>query len=225
MSIDFGFGSKKDKGKEVTGPYFQSTGYSSYDPNSRKLTLDPSIRSLQDEGINRARGMMGELGGTFSEYRSNMLGTRDRLAGNNSALTQARVNPIREQSALRQGQLQRGHGLRNISGSSFANQDLNNLAFQTSRQEGDARALAEAENISAMTGIDKDIVNAAMQKVSLEAQLNGYTTDIANQRLQQELAAFGLGKETNTTGRSSGFNVGAKFDMQKAAQAAAGMPV
>jgi hypothetical protein len=216
MSIDFGFGKKKDKSTELSGPYFRGTGNSSYDPFTRTLKLDPSIRNLQDEGINRARGMMGELGGTISDYRSKLMGTRDRLAGNNSALTQARVNPILQQSALRRGELHRSHGLRNISGSSFAGQDMNRLAFESARAEGDARALAEADNISAITGIDKDIVNSVMQKVQLEAQLNGYTTDIANQRLQQELAAFGLGKDTTSTGKSSGFNAGVKFDVAKA---------
>lgn len=216
MSIDFGFKKEKTKATEQASPYFRSTGFSSYDPNSRRITFDPSIRKLQDEGINRARGMMGELGGAVSDYRRSMLGTRERLRGNESAFTQARVNPIRQQSALRKGELQRGHGLRNISGSSFANQDISNLALDTATAEGDARALAEAENISAITGIDKDIVNSIMQKITVEAQVNGYSAEVAQQRLQQELSAFGLGSDTTRTGKSSGFNVGGKFDFQKA---------
>ena len=214
--INFGFKSEKKKENELSAPYFRSTDYSSYDPNTRRITFDPSIRGLQDEGLNRARGMMGELGGTFSDYRRSMLGSRERLRGNQSAFAQARVNPILQQSALRKGELQQGHGLRNISGSSFANQDINRLALDTASAEGDARALAEVENISATTGIDKDIVNAAYQKVQLEAQVNGYSAEVANQRLQQELAAFGLGKDTTTTGKSSGFNVGGQLAFPKA---------
>ncbi len=215
MSIDFGFGKSKNKTSEQSSPYFRSTGFSSYDPFSRKLTLDPSIRALQDEGINRARGMMGEVGGAVSGYRDKLLGVRSRLEGNASPLTEARVNPIRQQNAQRQGALQRSLGLRNVSGSSFADQSMNNLAFESGRAEGDARALAEADNISAITGIDKDIVSSVMQKVQLEAQLNGYTTDIANQRLQQELAAFGLGRDSTSTSRGTQFTAGAKFDFQK----------
>ena len=213
MSIDFGFKKDKTKSTEQSAPYFRSTGYSSYDPNTRKINFDPSIRNLQDEGLNRSRGMMGELGGAYSDYRRSMLGSRERLQGNQSAFTQARVNPILQQSASRKGELQQGHGLRNISGSSFANQDLNRLAFDTASAEGDARALAEVENISATTGIDKDIVNAAYQKVQLEAQVNGYSAEVANQRLQQELAAFGLGSDRTGTSKSSGFNVGGKMDV------------
>ncbi len=217
MSLDFGFKKQKQKVNEQSAPYFRDTGFSSYDPFSRKLTLDPSIRKLQDEGINRARGLMGDLGGAVSGYRDSLLGVRNRLESNASPLTEARVNPIRQQNAQRQGALQRSIGLRGVAGSSFADQSMNNLAFEASRAEGDARALAEADNLSAITGIDKDIVNSIMQKVQMEAQLNGYTTDIANQRLQQELAAFGLGKDSTSTGKASGFDMGLKFDVAKAA--------
>ena len=74
---------------------------------------------------------------------------------------------------------------------------------------GDASALANADNLAAITGLDKDVLNALIGKVTLEAQMNGDTLQVARDRLNQELASFGLGTQTQGQGTSNttGFGI------------------
>src|SRR5512139_1103742 len=88
-----------------------ATPYSSL--TNGRLSMDPSIRQLQDTGLNTFLGRNEE--------------TRNRFLGNESAFTRARVNPLREQAAARRGELQRSLGLRGVAGSSFGDQAINNF--------------------------------------------------------------------------------------------------
>lgn len=196
MSGKLGFSQTKQKQSQDSSSFsrpYINTRYSQYDDGSKTLTLDPSIRTLQEEALGRSRGMMGNLSQGFTDYKNNNQDIRNRLLSNQSAFRQARVNPIAQAAATRRGELQSNIGLRQISGSSFADQSLSNLDFDTARQIGDASAIADAESLSAVTGLDKDMLNALIGKIQVEQDINGFTNEIAQQRLQQELSAMGMG--------------------------------
>ena len=213
MSGKLGFGSKKESlsQQSTSRPYFTNTGYSSW--SGTKLNLDPSIRTLQEEALGRSRGMLGNLSQGFNDYQTNTMGIRNQLVSNQSPYIQARVNPVAQAGATRVGALQSDLGLRQMGGSSFANQALSNLDFDTARQIGDASAIANAESLSAITGLDKDMLNALIGKIQVEQNINGFSNEIAQQRLQQELASLGLGMEQQgtATGKSSSSGFGLEF--------------
>jgi len=192
-------GFEQNKAKQATNqsrftrPYI-NTPYSNYIAQTNTLTLDPSIRSLQEEALGRSRGMLGNLSQGFNDYQTNTMGIRNQLVSSQSPYITARTNPVREAGAQRLGALQSDIGLRQIGGSSFANQALSNLDFDTARQIGDASAIANAENLAAITGLDKDMLNALIGKIQVEANINGWTTEVAQQRLNQELKSMGMGE-------------------------------
>ena len=207
MSGTLGFSQKKEKQSQdmssFTSPKLR-TPYSYYTAQNDTLTLDPSIRTLQEEALGRSRGLMGNLSQGTSDYLTRSMDIRNRLASNESPFIQARVNPVLQAGATRLGQVQQDIGLRQIGGSSFADQALSNVSFDTARQVGDASALANAESLSAMTGLDKDMLNAIIGRVQIEQNINGWTNEVAQQRLQQELAAMGMGTYQQGTGTAYG---------------------
>ena len=207
MSATLGFSKKKYKQTEDASsrPYFTNTPFSSYTGTS--LTLDPSIRTLQEEALGRSRGMLGDLSQGFSDYKSNTLGIRNQLLSNQSPYIQARVNPVAQAGATRRGELQSNLGLRQVGGSSFANQALSNHDFDTARQIGDASAIANAESLSAITGLDKDMLNALIGKIQVEQNINGFSNEVAQQRLHQELSSLGLGTTSQSTIYGRGQNI------------------
>lgn len=215
MSGSSGFGASLGWGKKrenlvnsgSSSPYFQSTPYSSI--SGTRLNLDPSIRSLQETALGSTRGMMGNLSQGFTDYLGKANELRGQLVSNRSPYLTARINPVAQAGATAKGELQRNIGMRQIGGSSFANQALSNLDFETAKQIGDASAIANAENLAAITGLDKDVLSALIGKITLEAQLNGESLQVAQQRLQQELASFGLGTRTEGSATSTGTAYGA----------------
>jgi hypothetical protein len=203
----FGGGSQQSS----QGPSFNvtNTGYSSFDPVTGKLTLDPSIRNLQEGFLGDVGKIRGDLGNFYNTYQANMQDTRNRLLGDAGAFREARLNPIREQFARLQGETQRGLGLRGLGGSSFGAQTMSALARDRSRAEGDAGALADRETLSAITGIDQSVIDSMAKRIQQETMLAGLPAEIANQRLIQELQALNFGKAQ--TGQSGGENYSGMF--------------
>jgi len=168
------------------------------------LSLDPSIRALQEESLASYRNLSPVLSGGVDDFISKMGTARSSLLGNQGALRQARLNPIQEAIARRRGELGQSVGLRGLGGSSFGEQAMSNFDMDSARSIGEASALADADTLQAVTGIDKDILNTIIGKVQMEAQLSGLPAEIAQQRLQQELQAFLLGKGSESTAESWG---------------------
>ena len=207
MSGKLGFSQQKQKLSQDQSSFSRpniNTPYSQYIAQTNTLTLDPSIRSLQEEALGRSRGLMGNLSQGTSDYLTRSMDIRNQLLSNQGAFRQARVNPVAQAGATRRGELQANIGMRQIGGSSFADQSLSNLDFDTARQIGDASAIADAESLSAVTGLDKDMLNAIIGRVQVEQNLNGFTNEVAQQRLQQELASMGLGTYQQGTGTTYG---------------------
>ena len=154
------------------------TAHSSLDNGA--LTLDPSIRTLQDKGLSNMQGIYGDIGSATDRFLTD-------LRGNQGAYMQARVNPVLQKFATLRGEQQQNLGLRKLGGSSFGEQSMRNLEMDATRSEGDARALATRETGDAELG-------AIVQRAAIQAGLNGENYQVAAMRLQEELAGLGLSK-------------------------------
>jgi hypothetical protein len=159
------------------------------------VNLDPSIRSLQDKGLNQANSIYGDVGNATDRYLTQSSSLRDSLNTNNGAFIQARVNPITQRYGTLRASTQQNLNQRGLSGSSFYDQSMSNLNTDQGRDEGDARAQATMESIAAQSGIDQNSLNAVLQKATLQAGLNNENYQVATTRLQQELASLGLGAQ------------------------------
>jgi hypothetical protein len=152
-----------DKGTQgYTGPSAYDTGFST--TTGGVTTLDPTIRDMRNSSL--------------ADYLASTLQTRNQFLGNQSGFVNSILNPLRASAALQQGQLQRSLGQRGLSGSSFGDQALTNLTTTNNRSIADAQAQAQMQNASALSQIDQ---------ARFEAQ-----NTVAQQTLQQELAALGL---------------------------------
>lgn len=163
--------------QEYKGPknVYTSNGSSIVDG---RVTFDPSIRSLQDQALQRSNAMYGEVGDAFGRYIN-------RLEGNEGALIQARVNPVLQARDSTLGRMRTSGGLRGLGGSSFLDQNLAGTSRDFARQEGDVRSIATQESINQQAGL-------LMNKIATQAQLNGESYQVAQQRMQNELAGMGL---------------------------------
>lgn len=168
-----------------------STGYSRLD--NGKLTIDPSIRDIQDRSLGRIDDLYGEAGQYGDELIGNTRSLRNRFIGNQSAYSEAQLNPLRQQVSLRRGELQRNIGQRGLSGSSFGEQAITSFDTESGRALQDASANVEMQQLQALTGIDANLTQQMFGKISTQAQLNGESLQVAKDRFAQELAALGLG--------------------------------
>lgn len=187
------FGLSQPKTQSYQGPTSWRTPYSSMENGT--LSMDPSIRSLQETGLGRSNELYGNLGGSLGAYNKNSAQLREMLMGNKNAYLEARLNPIRQQFATRQGEVSQNIGLRGMGGSSFGEQALTNVSTDFARQESDARAMAERESMADLQGLNKDDINAAFQTAELQSKINGDNFQVAQQRLQQELTSLGLSSQ------------------------------
>lgn len=183
----------RPKTKGYGGPRNVSTKYSSM--GDGVVRLDPSIRRLQDEGLNRTNAIYGDVGNATSRYLTNMGSLRDSFTGNQNAYMKARINPVLEKFSSLRGKVQQDMGLRGIGGSSFGYGTMRDIESQASREEADARALAERESFDALSSINQNEISAAFANAQTLAGLNSENYDVAKSRLAEELSALGLGKE------------------------------
>lgn len=116
------------------------TQFSDIDPRTGRISLDPTGRDLRLGGLETFGGRLGE--------------TRESLLGNQGAFVNARVRPLVERLTAGRGALERGLGRTGVRGT-FANQALQDFDIRAGRAEGDARAIAEAETLNALTALDK----------------------------------------------------------------------
>ena len=195
------FGGADQKQSSRTEFGVKSTPYSTF--SGTQLNLDPSIRGLQEETLSGIRGITSGFSQGVNDVLGNFQRTRQSLEGNAGLFRQARLNPLQSSLTARRGELQRSIGQRGLGGSSFGEQSLTNFDTESQRAIGEASSLADADTLSAMTGIDKDTLNALIGKVTTEAQLYGLPANIAQQRLEQELQSFGLGKSQVSEGSAN----------------------
>lgn len=190
-SMDFWASAPHKNGvPEYGGPRDSYTANSSLE--SGRLTLDPSIRNLQDQGLNKMNSIYGDVGNATDRYIGSTQSLRDSIGGESGAFIQSRVNPILQRFGRLRDTTQQNLGQRGLSGSSFADQSMRNIETDASREEGDARAQANMEIIAAQSGLDSNVLSAAMQRATLQAGLNNENYQVAAARLQEELAGLGL---------------------------------
>ena len=183
-------------GHRKRNPYFSmpvSTGNSGM--ANGQVTLDPSIRSIQDKGLGRIDDQYAQTEAYGNELIGNTRSLRNRFLGNQSAYAEAQMNPLRQQVSERRGELERSNSLRGVAGSSFGDQSRNTFDFESQRALQDASANVEMQQLQALTGIDAQMTQQMFGKIATQMQLNGQSLDVAKTRLEQELRALGLGLE------------------------------
>ncbi len=196
--MSFEFGSKTKKG--TSAPLFQTTGLLSQQDGG--LSLDPSLRRPQNQILSEIGGLSAGLGRAGSQAQEQFNRLRTSLEGNQGAFLQARTNPLRESFASQLGGLQRSQGLRGISGSSFANQDVQNLTSGFNRQLGDQTSLALMDTIKAQTGLSEAELSMLNQSAAGQAQLS----QIINQIIGTEGNLLNLGQSTTGTSSKAGLS-------------------
>lgn len=190
------YGSYFDASRKVGGGKGSQTWGTPYSTISYgNVTLDPSIRALQEEGLGQIRQQYGDVTQYGDELIANTRGLRERYLGNESAYTQSLINPLLAQVSQRRGELQRSIGTRGLAGSSFGEQAMTNFDIDTQRTLQDARSQAEFSNLQALTGIDSQLAQFMFGKVSTQSALTGMTLQEAQNRLKQEMDALGLGTQ------------------------------
>jgi hypothetical protein len=199
----FSYDVKNQDSNSKTNPYFTSTGYSSW--KNRKLTLDPTIHGLQDQALQQTNALYGDIGDATKRYTTLTDDLRNRFLGNEGELVNARVAPMQDEFARRQGDLQQSLGLRGLSGSSFGDQSLDSLAATAGREIGNAKALAIADVGQFENSLNSEELNnfnnAAMQR----AQMTGESIEVAKARLAQELGSFNLGQKGSQSMNATDF--------------------
>ena len=185
-------------------PQDKYTDYSSIQGN--RVSLDPSIRKLQDESLAKTSQNEAGVMGYGTQFRSRSDQTMNQyddlykeLQSNSNPFIQARVDPLKASIAQNRGELQRGQGLRGVGGSSFANDELSKFDFTANRELGNATSTATQEALGARTNTLGSIGNLNTSTLAGNSQvsnslntLNNNRNTIARDRINQELSSLGL---------------------------------
>lgn len=204
-------GGSKGRSTSTTKPYFNDTGYSTI--KGRKITLDPSIRKLQDEALGNYASIYGDVGNSTNRFLTQSSALRDKFAGNEGAFMNARVNPVKQATASTLGRVQQDLGRRRVGGSSFAYGTLRDIQTQGAREEGDAAALATGDIANFENTLNTQELQALNQKAQALASITGENVQMARDRLLREMQALGLGSQTNQSMSQISASGEAKFKM------------
>jgi hypothetical protein len=195
----------EEAAKRSLAPRFTQYG-SSINPGTGSAVIDPSIRAMRDSSVAGIPGYRSGYESALGTYRTGIddylartRGYLGDLNGNMNPYIQARVNPLLERASLGRGSLERGLALRGLGGSSFAAQSLGSYDTATSRAEADQRAQALQEAFAARDALSQGILGAQTNLAGAQSgvidqnrALDQQLQTVAQQNLQQELAALGL---------------------------------
>ena len=195
----------EEAAKRSLAPRFTQYG-SSVNPGTGSAVIDPSIRAMRDSSVAGIPGYRSGYESALGTYRTGIddylartRGYLGDLNGNMNPYIQARVNPLLERASLGRGSLERGLALRGLGGSSFAAQSLGSYDTATSRAEADQRAQALQESLAARDALSQGILGAQTNLAGAQSgvidqnrALDQQLQTVAQQNLQQELAALGL---------------------------------
>lgn len=187
--------------QSITRPFYSGTDYSSV--NNGVVSIDPSIRNIQNQGISAVNAGQQQLGQAVGAFGSNLSQLRQQLTGNQNAFLQARTRPTERLFAQRRGELERSLGRRNLGGSSIASKALDAQASTFNQDLADQRAMATQESINAGLSVDQLMLQAQQLAAQGNLQQAQFLQGIAQDRANLEsglLTAAG----TNTTGRQPG---------------------
>ena len=155
----------------------------------KKLSLDPSIRGLQERGLATGAAGQAEFGRAVGDFGSNLGNLRSQLFGNQDPYMQARVAPTQERFAQERGALAQDIGRRGLGGSSFAQQAQTAQSTAQTRDLANLRAMGTQESLQAAAQIDQMLLQAAELERAGDFQQAAQLQAVADQRAQTELAA------------------------------------
>ena len=159
--------------KSETKPLFGSTSFSSATPGGQ-VSLDPSIRGLEQQALSGLQGAAGRFGGQISQLRESAL-------GNLPQFIESQVSPMRESFAQQRGQLTQNLGQRGLSGSSFFGGALTSQNIDQQRALQNAIAQATSAGVGQLGALSE----AELQAAGLTPEM---MLQISRARTQRELA-------------------------------------
>lgn len=196
-------GAVKQVGSSVMGGLFPTQGASSYGgptnwytPFSSTAggvtTLDPSIRSLQDQYLTGMKDIGTQYDVANTGYTASIQDILKRFLGNEGAYMQAAVDPVKAAGAASLGAAQQGFGLRGLGGSSFATDALTGMGLDIGRAVGDVGARATSDILGMESGLQGNLLSAAGTRAGIQGSTVGALDQVSQKRLSQELASLGL---------------------------------
>jgi len=198
------------KGKKSSKPGFVipkniTTGFSSFNTQTGKINIDPSIREGQDTFLENIGNFRGDINESFDRFDTGLEGLgegvqslRDQFTGNQSAFRELSLNPIRQSIASRKGALERELGRTEVRGS-FANQARDTLSLAAGRELSDAEAKVENERINRLgdfLGMDAEILKQSLTsdtgRINLLKSIEEAAFKVSGIRFDQERSLLGL---------------------------------
>lgn len=176
-----------------------------YDPGA--LIRTGGIDPAQLMGIgNRLGGLADSIGGLRSQLNpirggltgigGDLRGLQDQVVPGFGALTQARVNSIRNQMAESVGNLRESLGRRGVLGSSFASDAQSRTEMAFGQAEGEARAQSKIEEINATSAIlQQRAQNFAQQLGLTEVDANLFAQQIPALVAQAQITSQQMDRE------------------------------
>lgn len=207
----------KSKSKSSTSPLYKGTQYSSV--NNGIVNLDPSIRTLQGQGIGSMTNGTNSLSDVTGSVGADLGSLRSRLFTNMDPYTKAMVDPIKQQAAQATGSAELNLARRGLTGSSFRDQTLENVNSDYNRQISDASATAINNSINAGMTANQMMLQAAQLEAQGRQAEADYLRQIAADRANSE-----IGLLTATQSNSRGNQVGITLPSPSSPTGVSGSP-
>ncbi len=167
---------------------------------SNRLNQNIDQLSQNISGLGDSRGQISDISSALTQQQQD-------LSGNRNAFINARVNPLRQSLASREGDLRRSLQRRGVSGS-FANQDISNLNIEGNRAINDETARALQDSITAQNAISQQQSGLVGQDVGIQGQQQGVIGQQANVLNQQsgliQQGQGNLGQQQSVIGQQGG---------------------
>jgi len=188
MSVSSSPSKKFSKSKSQTKPIFSGTDFSSR--SGGRISFDPSIRGLQEEGVSSVASGQQRLGEAVGQFGGSMGELRGQLFTNRDPFMQARTRGLEQQQAQERGALQQDIGRRGLGGSSFSQQAQTVQSAAQQTQLSDQRALAVQDSIKTGMTIDEMMLNAEALAAQGDLEQANYLRGIADDRARLEASVL-----------------------------------
>lgn len=199
-----------ERASKSAGPRFARTGNTIIDRKKGFSVIDPRFRETSQDIFSRVQDLSTSTDTATQDFQIGLQGIRERLATaasdfdtNQGAFAEAQLAPIREEFAIREGNLEKDLGRTGVRGS-FAQQSRDSLARTKASTIGERSALVEDQRIKTLSnflGMDANLLKAGLAsetgRTSMLSQLEAQLAGINQTEFDNEIAALRLIPGTN----------------------------
>ncbi len=181
--------------------------------------LSNQQKSFTDQA-NTMRGYIPQIQGAYGEAIGGIQSNLERLRPGFGALTDARVNAIRDEGARAGSDLKSNLAKRRVLGSSFAEADISTQRAEFAKKEAEARAASYLEELDATTKLIGEKLN--FQTAEIDAVASYIKEAFSLERASDQVQLDELNKQFDAlTSMISGLNAAAQRNAQTEAEYAA----